>query len=50
MLMQLEAKEVLGCRGIGRAAKERGEVPDVTNVVLLRVRPQSRIRMSCCMG
>ena len=41
MLMQLEAADVLGRRGVGRAPKERGEAPDMTNVVLLRMRSQA---------
>ena len=49
MLMQLEAPDVLGRRGVGRAAKERGEAPDMTDVILLRMRSQPRISMSCCM-
>ena len=37
MLIQLEAADIVRRRGVGRAAEERGEAPDVTNVVLLRV-------------
>ena len=47
--MQLEAADVLGRRRVGRAAEERGEAPDVTNVILLRMGSQPRISMSCCM-
>ncbi|CAI2931859.1 protein of unknown function [Aminobacter niigataensis] len=34
MLIQLEAEDVLGRRGIGRASEEDCEASDVTNVVL----------------
>lgn len=37
MLTQLEAPNVLGRRGVGSTAKERGKAPDMTNVVLLRM-------------
>ncbi|ESY64789.1 hypothetical protein X743_30580 [Mesorhizobium sp. LNHC252B00] len=41
MLMQLEAPDVLDRRRVGSADKERGEAPDMTNVVLLRMRSQT---------
>ncbi len=41
MLMQLEAAYVLRCCGVRRASKESGKAPDVTNVILLRVRAQT---------
>ena len=41
MLVQLEAPDVLGRRGVGSAPKERGKAPDMTNVVLLRMRSQA---------
>ncbi|ESZ68189.1 hypothetical protein X727_23215 [Mesorhizobium sp. L103C119B0] len=41
MLMQLESTDVRSRRSIGRAAKERSEAPDVTNVVLLGMGAQA---------
>src|SRR5262245_17168641 len=41
MLLQLEASDILRRRGVGSAPKERGEAPDMTNVILLRMRPQA---------
>jgi hypothetical protein len=41
MLVQLETPDVLGRRGIGRAPNERSKAPDMTNVVLLRMRSQT---------
>lgn len=41
MLIQLEAADIVRSRGVGGAAEERGEAPDVANVVLLRVRAQA---------
>lgn len=38
---QLEAPDLLGRPGVGRTPKERGEAPDMTNVVLLRMRFQA---------
>ena len=41
MLAELEAAQVLCCGGIWRAPEERGETPDVADVVLLGMRSQT---------